>query len=119
VTISGADLISLLRDYGLPLVILVLFVVCILRGWLVTGRELDRKVSLLEADHAKQATLLEQEVDYREQRRIEERQSRTAAEERMAAMIDVMKQHTELLGDIEREVLRNQGLLRGRRNDPG
>lgn len=75
---------SVLRDYGLPLSILVAFAYLIISGRLVSGAE----------------------VDYREKLIDEERDARKAAEDRLSSMIESMRAQTDLLREIERDVLR-------------
>ena len=75
-----------LGDYALPIGLLILF------SWLlVTGRlGTPQEISLLERLLA------------------EEHEGRLKAEARTAEAIDVMKGHTELLREIERDILRQQ-----------
>lgn len=92
------SLLVVLQDYGLPLAILGLFGYLILTGRLVTGGELTRRVAGLD-----------EEVRYREALRAEERAGRLEAEERLDRMVETMRVHTDLLRDIEREIVRGQG----------
>ncbi len=82
---------TLIQDYGLPLIILFAFVYLILTRRLVVGSE----------------------VAYREELRDEEHQARKEAEDRLDKALSVMSEHTELLQEIEREVLRGQGVRSG------
>lgn len=86
--------VGLLQHYGLPLTILVAFAWALFTGRLVLGSEI---------------TKYKEELAYRETLRSQERASREEAEQRLADMVEVLRQHTELLSDIEREVIRGQG----------
>jgi hypothetical protein len=92
----------ILRDYGLPLAILVAFAYLILTGRLRTESEVKQLVAQLKTD-----------IDFRERLRIEERESRLKAEERVAAMTDVLREQAGLLQEISRDVLRGQAQGRG------
>ncbi len=91
-------LATILQDYGLPLVMLGVFGWLIITGRLVTGRELNRRVSSLV-----------EELKYRDSLRLEERDGRLKAEERLDRALETMRGHTDLLRDIEREIVRGQG----------
>lgn len=97
-------IMTIVRDYGLPLAILIAFAWLILTGRLVTSAEVKSLVSQLKSD-----------VDFRERLRAEERESRLKAEERVAAMTDVLREQAGLLQEISRDVLRGQA--RGGGND--
>lgn len=87
-------LVSLVRDYGLPLVLLFGFV-----GLLIAG-----KIRL-----PSETTRLESELTYRETLRVEEREARVEAERRLDDILRVLNDHTDLLREIERDILRGQG----------
>lgn len=82
-----AALGALIDRYGLPLAILVFLVVALARRFFVLGSELERTVAAYRA-----------ELDYREARRVEEREGRLAAE---AALKDLSGSVNALSGGLE------------------
>lgn len=98
------DWIAFLREFGLPLTMLVIVGVLISRGVFVTGKSSDQRVADLVEANAKALVLAEQERDYREARRLEERANRLLSEEALRNQVSVMRDMTELLKDIERNI---------------
>lgn len=91
------SLVAFLREFGLPMTMLIVFGVALQRRWFVTGTELERKQKLLE-----------DEMAYRERLRVEERESRTAAEQRLAANVEATRELIEVVRDIERRIPRRE-----------
>jgi hypothetical protein len=86
---------GLIREFGIPLAILFAFAFLLWKRILILGSELDRK-----------AALYEKEIDYREARRIEEREGRLAAEKRLERATEAFREISPLLRDIFKEVIR-------------
>lgn len=86
---------ELVKNFGLPLVVLIV------SGWLlknrtiVMGSELDRKVEQYD-----------KELEYREERRKEEREARLASEARLDRLTAAVEQFTPLLKDVLTQVSR-------------
>jgi hypothetical protein len=87
---------TLLDRFGLPVAVLVVFATLILTGRLRAG------------------SATEEEIEYRERLRMEEREARLAAEKRLADAIEANRALTEGFRELERSVLRDQ-----RRDPPG
>lgn len=97
-------LATLARDYGLPLAILVVFGWALISGKLVVGATVDRE----RQEHEKELGRRDAECAYRDQLRKEEKDAREALEQRLTLALQAMAEQTELLHDIEREVVRGQ-----------
>jgi hypothetical protein len=91
--VSPEAWVAFLREFGLPLSMLALGAVALYRRWIVTGSDHQRKVDLLTA-----------EVEYREARRIEERLSRVAAEERLAKLTNTLPRLADALAKREQDL---------------
>ena len=91
------ELGDFIREFGLPLAMLVAGVTLWLTGRVRSGRELQERTAELE-----------QQLVYREALRVEERASRLAAEERLDRSLEADVAVMGLLKDIEREVLRGR-----------
>ncbi len=72
-------LLQVVNDYGVPLAVLIVVFISFVRGYIVPGR-------LFDIEH----------------------EQRLKAEDRLDKAISAMKDQTDLLQDIEREVLRGQ-----------
>lgn len=83
-------------------------------GWLigsgifVTGRELNRREKDHQDELARRTDVLTQQIEYREGLRVEERDGRLKAEERLSAMARTIEQIADLMGDIEKEIIRGR-----------
>lgn len=86
------DFWAIVREFGLPLAMLVVVVTGIAMGVYVSGREMAARLA------------------YSEARRVEEREGRLKAEAQLAAVVeatgDAQRTMIGLLGDIEKEVIR-------------
>jgi C4-dicarboxylate-specific signal transduction histidine kinase len=92
--------VPLIREFGLPLAFLVAFFWALSTRRLVLGSELERKQALLE-----------REIEYRDKLRTEERTSRLKTEDRLAANIAVLRDITEALKDIDRDLIAGNVLV--------
>jgi hypothetical protein len=95
---------TILRDYGLPLTILIVFGWLVLSGRLRAENEVKQLVATLKA-----------EIEFRERLRSEDRQARLDAEQRVTEMTTVLREQAGLLQEISRDILRGQA--RGPRDD--
>jgi hypothetical protein len=84
-----AATLGLIRDYGLPLIVLVISGFALYKRIIVLGSELDRKTELYE-----------KELDYREARRLEEREARLASEQRVEKLTAAVEKFTPVLHDL-------------------
>lgn len=94
-TPSFPDILTAAREFGVPVVMFVAFVVMGARGVLVWGRELTSTVKQLTEARDFAVKGLEAE-----------RSDRKAAEDRLRLALDAMQALTDVVKDIEREVLR-------------
>ena len=85
--------VAFLREFGLPLTMLVVLAVAFYRRWLITGTDHQRKVDLLQS-----------EIEYRERLRVEERASRIAAEERLARLTSTLPKLADALAKREQDL---------------
>jgi len=92
---------KLISDVGVPLGILIVFAWMLATGRLRTQQETER---------------LTESLEYAERLRAEEHEARLRAEERTDEAIKVMEEHTELLREIERDILRQGGSRRAQRD---
>lgn len=93
---------AFLREFGLPLSMLVVVAIGFQRRIFVLGKDADARVDDVKAASAIALGLAEQEKAYREDRRLEERANRLLTEEALRNQVTVMRDMTELLKDIER-----------------
>lgn len=98
------DWLAFIEKFGLPLTMLVAGGVLLARGVFVTGNSADARVADLKAANAIALVAAEQEKSYREERRLEERANRLLTEEALRNQVGVMRDMTELLKDIERNI---------------
>jgi hypothetical protein len=100
------DVFTTIADkYGLAIAGFVMLIVALRARFFVLGSDADSRVSDLKASYAEALRLADAEKEYREARRLEERTNRLATEEALRKQLDVMKEQTELLKDIERSLL--------------
>ena len=98
------DWVAFLREFGLPLTMLVAGVVLISRGTFVTGKSADMRIEDIKKSNTDTLIIAEREKTYREDRRLEERSNRLLVEEALRNQVTVMRDMTELLKDIERNI---------------
>lgn len=98
------DWVAFLREFGLPITMLVVLGVAFGRGIFVTGASSNARIKDIQQSSAEAVALAEKEKTYREERRLEERASRLRAEEALSNQVTVMRDMTELLKDIERNL---------------
>lgn len=114
--------VAFLREFGLPLTMLVILGVLTVRGVFVTGKSADarvaevklalvdlkaaheREIANIKATCARTIELADLEKAYREERRLEERSNRLLTEEALRQQVTVMRDMTELMKDIERNL---------------
>jgi hypothetical protein len=93
--------------------------VLITRGTFITGREANARVEAIqkvldrrEEEHAaelkRRHDTLSAQIEYRESLRVEERDARIKAEQRLEVMAKSMDQVTDFLSSIEKEVIRGR-----------
>lgn len=97
------DWTAFLREFGFPVTVLAVVSVGFYRRWFVLGSEAEEQLNDLRKDYEARLTEAEAEKAYREERRIEERDSRIKTEETLRSLVGGMRDMTELLKDIERE----------------
>lgn len=85
--------IAFLREFGLPLTMLVVLAVALYKRWIVTGTDHQRKVDLLTS-----------EIEYRERLRVEERASRVAAEDRLSRLTNTLPKLADALSKREQDL---------------
>jgi hypothetical protein len=98
------DLAKLIEQFGLPTAMLIVIV-----GLAVTDRfrsttsvkEAEKKVA---DDREKERAVMQKEVDYREQLRLEERARADRLEQTLATTVTTLRDITEVLKDVEREI---------------
>jgi len=95
---------AFLREFGLPLTMLVVAGILLIRGDFVTGRSANERVQDVKTAAAEAVEAADEEKAYREERRLEERSNRLLTEEALRQQVIVMRDMTELLKDIERNI---------------
>lgn len=109
------DFVPFLREFGLPLTMLVIGGFLVESERFVTGKSSnakvealrkskDEEIATLKLAHEAQMKTAEAEKAYREERRVEERSNRLLTEEALRNQVSVMRDMTELLKDIERNL---------------
>lgn len=95
---------AFLREFGLPLTMLVAGGVVIARGIFVTGKSADQRVADVIKSYEARIVAEQQEKAYREERRLEERANRLLTEEALRNQVTAMRDMTEVLKDVERNI---------------
>ena len=130
----GPALVALLREFGLPLAGLVAFASAILlkrkrkrddgrevegAALLVPGYQLDDardELDALRASHSQREFEIRSEaanqIAYVEARRVEERAARLAADERLAAAVELVRAQGQTLDELRIDVARLTGIRR-------
>lgn len=106
------DWLALAERFGIPLVGLVLFSVAIYRGWLRSGPQVDAATKAATDSVATALALAEKEIEYREVLRAEERSRADRLEQTLVTTVATLRDMTEVLKDVERELVRNDGRAR-------
>ena len=98
------DWIPFIREFGFPITVIAVGAWALYKRVLVLGRDSDARLDELKKSHAEELARQEVEKTYREERRIEERSNRLMTEEVLRNQVTVMRDMTELLKDIERNI---------------
>jgi hypothetical protein len=101
------DWVPFLREFGFPITVIAVMSWVLYRGIYVRGKDADARVAEVTKNYEGRIVEAEREKAYREERRLEERTNRLLTEDTLRNQVNVMRDMTELMKDIERN-LRSQ-----------
>lgn len=100
------DVGAILNQYGLPLAGFVAFALALGKGILRIGTEVDGREKILVAQWTQERTELLSQITYRETLRQEEKARGDRLETALGSQTAALRDVTEVLKDVEREVVR-------------
>lgn len=98
------DLGALIREFGLPIGMLIGFIGLIVTDQLRSGRSVDASNRRRDEGWAEERKELKAQVEYRETLRVEERARSDRLEQTLASQTSALRDITEVLKDVEREI---------------